>query len=202
MLEYDDRIIEILLEYVNIGMGKAAEVLNSILESHIVLKVPELKLIDLDNIFNELDIQNEDIVSLISMGYSGHIKGRVELLFSPDDASRLVNILTGEDMEKIDMDSLRSGTLCEIGNIVINGLMGTLSNLLDIHLVYTVPEFFEGMVLSMINRIKAKYPDNSMVLLAKTSFCIESLKIDGNIAVYFSLSSFNDLMDYLGRLMD
>lgn len=197
MIDNDPRIIEILLEYINIGMGKAGGVLNSILSSHINLNVPEIKLIALDNLFEELSILPDDDISIISMGYSGSIEGRVELIFSHENASRLVNALTGDDMENMDLDTIRSGTLCEIGNIVINSLMGTISNLLDTHLSYTVPDFGEGKLNYMISSIKARYPQNSYVLLAKTNFAVEALEISGALAVYFTLRSFENLVNCL-----
>jgi len=198
MIDHDPRVRDILLEYLNIGMGKAGDVLNSMLTAHIRLQVPELRLIHPQELRQELGISQEDCLSLVRMGYSGPIEGKVELIFTRDNASKLVNALTGEGFEDMDMDTIRSGTLCEVGNIVINALMGTLSNLLAVHLVYSVPEYREGSNQDLIHPGK----QDTAILLAKTNFEIEALEISGNLAVYFSLLSFQDLMDRLSALLE
>ncbi len=47
------------------------------------------------------------------------------------------------DGEQLDMDALRAGTFCEVGNIVLNGVMGSISNMLNFDFDYSVPEYLE-----------------------------------------------------------
>jgi len=202
MTPYEPRIGDLLLEYMNIGMGKAAQVLNDILSAHIDLKVPELKLIDPTELINELHLELTEEIALVRMGYQGSLEGRIELIFTSESASKLVNSLTTEGFEDLDLYAIRSGTLCEVGNIVINALMGTLSNLLFEHLTYTVPEYREGKVLEILVNEAPKSELGDAILLARTNFDILSLHISGNIAVYFSIKTLEIFTKSLHKLME
>lgn len=195
-MNLDQRQLDILTELLNMGVGKAAEVLNTILQSHIELRVPSLEILRQEELAGYLVDAEKQPVTSVQMKYSGHFNGVVDLIFSLENASKLVSSLTGELAGEADLDELRAGTLCEVGNIVINSLMGTLSNLLALDLTYTVPTYSEGLI-EQVFPAQAPGLDGNLVLLAKTSFLVKELEIDGNIAVFFTLATFENLVTAL-----
>lgn len=185
-------VIDPLAEIIGIGIGKAAQVLNSMLNSHIVLSAPVLRLVGVNELTGALNENGERELSAVQMHYSGGIDGTVELIFDTVEAGKLVDCLIGEEtVEEEGLDAIRAGTLCEVGNIVINALLGTLSNVLDFNLRYTVPLYLEGDAARLIE--DAGVNVGGVVLLAETEFAVERRSIKGKIAVFFSLASFEYL---------
>ncbi|GAB1483923.1 hypothetical protein MASR2M78_27400 [Treponema sp.] len=186
-----------LTEIVTMGIGKAGNVLNDLLGSHISLSAPSVRIVDQSGLSLSFDKQLGIKLSAVEMRYSGVMSGSVDLVFTSGDASRLVDCLIGEDViHEEGLDALRSGTLCEIGNIVINALVGTLSNMLNLELSYTVPSYYEGDTGQLIAR--AQEIDAKVILLAETNFSVEDLHITGTIIIFFSLLSFDTLKAALG----
>jgi chemotaxis protein CheC len=194
----DPGFLDALTEVIGIGIGKAATVLNTMLSSHISLTVPSIQLVPNQQLAGILRPGLPCRLSAVEMGYSGGLEGSIELIFTTEQAGLLVDCVTEgfEDTEE-DFDSIRAGTLCEIGNIVINALLGTIANLARLELSYTVPAYLEGDVADLIG--EARLEGSEMVLLVKTRFEVEALKVDGDIAVFFSLASYESLARALDR---
>lgn len=191
-----DARVDALTELVTLGIGRSAEVLNLILNSHIDLSAPVIRILDAGDLPEALEA-DEKRLSAISMRYNGSMDGVAELIFSSAEAGKLVDCITGEESRAEEgLDALRAGTLCEVGNIVINALMGAISNELDFHLTYTVPTYLEGGVDTLV--AEAKLAEARAVLLAKTVFSVASLRIEGEIAVFMSLAS----LQYLEKSLD
>jgi chemotaxis protein CheC len=189
--------IDILTELVTLGIGKAAEVLNIMLNSHIELSVPEVRILEANELPQSLG-KDQRRLSAVSMHYNGSMDGVTELIFESAEAGKLVDCLTGEEHALQEgLDAMRAGALCEVGNVVINALMGAISNELDFHLTYTVPSYLEGNIDTLV--AEAKLAEAKAVLLAKTFFSVSSLKIEGEIAVFMSLASLNFLEQSLDR---
>ena len=95
------------------------------------------------------------------------------------------------------LDEIRSGTLCEIGNIVLNGLMGSISNVLKMQLKYSVPTYLEGKIGNLTSA-RGNMSSDTKILLARTHFTIKELKIEGDIIVFFETGALDALLIEIG----
>ena len=130
--------IDALQELVNIGVGRAAGVLNDMLASPIQLNIPEVRLLTPEELKLELKNQfGDSLLATVQLSFSGSFSGTAELVFPTESAATLVSVLTGEAPGTPDLDVVKIGALLEIGNIVLNGIMGSLSNALIEHLDYS-----------------------------------------------------------------
>ncbi|HEY9852014.1 MAG TPA: chemotaxis protein CheC [Leptolyngbyaceae cyanobacterium] len=185
--------IDNLQELVNIGIGRAAGVLNEMIGSPISLRIPYIKTIAPEELQSELQLRfNDECLSTVKLNFTGAFSGTAELIFPTESASTLVEVLTGEIAGTPDLDVVKIGTLLEVGNIVLNGIMGSLSNLLTRHLEYSLPSYLEGQVEKLVNTKELGV--NSGILLAHTRFIIEQLQIAGNIILIFKVGSFEAML--------
>ena len=99
--------LEIVKEIINIGVGKSAEVLNSMIQSHISLNVPEVKIINFGQINDFVDYFDDDNYSIITLPFNGEISGFSKLIMPSMHAVKLVEAFVGQTGAQMDMDSLK-----------------------------------------------------------------------------------------------
>ncbi|MBT3384466.1 MAG: chemotaxis protein CheC [Prolixibacteraceae bacterium] len=198
-MELTDMQIDALTEIINIGVGKAAGVLNEMVESPINLNVPYIKILSREDMKTEVKRFGIENLSAVKMNFKGSLDGTSALVFPTKSASDLVSMLVGEEIESDDLDTVRSGTLAEIGNIVLNGVVGSIGNLLQRQLDYSVPNYVEASMDRLV--FSSQSDANFALLLANTRFNIEKLNISGDIFLVFELASFDILMGAIDELM-
>jgi len=189
--------IDALKELINIGVGKAASVLSEMVRCHIRLQVPFIKILLPAELKSEMEELGRYRVAAVRLGFKGPFSGSAALVFPPDSASKLVAVLTGEESGTHDLDSVRVGTLSEVGNIVINGVMGSISNVLKQSINYSLPNYIEDNIDNLLTL--GKHDPNATVLLARTRFTIEQLYIEGDIILIFEVGSFDSLLAAISK---
>ena len=86
---------------------------------------------------------------------------------------------------------LRAGTLQEVGNIVLNGVMGSMANMLEGHFSYLPPDHFETPFGELL---QSRSGHDSSILIARTSFILEQHVIEGHVIIMFESESFVSLL--------
>jgi len=146
-MKLSTRQLDALQELVNIGIGQAAGVLNDMIDSPIRLQIPYLQILTPIDVEEELEQHlNGEQIAAVQLKFTGSFGGIAQLVFPTNSAALLVTMLTGEEGTH-DLDSVKIGTLSEVGNIVINGVMGAISNVLQQRLNYSIPTIAKGRFL-------------------------------------------------------
>ena len=182
--------LDFIREFINIGMGKAGQSLNIMLESPIDLSVANIEILSEDDISNIIESDSKAKLSIVEMGISGELTGTASLIFPKDSALKLEQALTGVELETKDLDTIREGALSEIGNIVINSIMGMMSNMLIIDLHYTITRYFEGSITDLYKSTITESTEKNVPIKINTHFNIRNLFIEGDIIIFFSLKAF------------
>ncbi len=191
--------LDALQEFINIGAGRAAGMLNEMVESPILLSVPVLKVFHGEALKQEVMRRfNNHCLSVVRLSFSGSFSGSAELVFPTESACALVSLLTGEDRDSPDLDAVKIGTLTEVGNIVINGVLGSISNLLKRQMNYMIPTYFEDTMEHLFSS-NDSFDLNMIFLLAQTRFEIKQLEIMGEIILIFEMPSFDELLGCVDR---
>jgi chemotaxis protein CheC len=191
-MKLTDKQLDILTELINIGVGRGASVLNTMIRSHIKLDVPFLKVLEFSEFKMEMKALDSDKFAVVELAFEGAFSGISELIFPTESAAKLVKIIASEDSKGFDLDSIRAGTLAEIGNIVLNGVMGSISNMLQSHFRYSVPNFKEGTVDELFKSFDSGF--ESTILMARTRFTVEELKIEGDLVLFFEMNAFSTFL--------
>jgi CheY-specific phosphatase CheX len=113
---------DMLTELANIGMGHAASTLNNLIGHRVRLQVPSVEIIS----HAHPALTGDGSVAAVSMGFRGSFSGNAALMFPAESAAILVAALTGEAPDADLSEELRAGTLAEVGNILLNGVMGSI----------------------------------------------------------------------------
>jgi chemotaxis protein CheC len=93
----------------------------------------------------------------------------------------------------IDFDIIK-----EIGNIILNSIVGEVGNYLDIHFQYSLPEVKLFSKMNFGKSIEnSEYPH---LLVLYITFVIDETEIEGIIIVNLTLNSMNELMKNVDRI--
>jgi chemotaxis protein CheC len=201
MKEIDEQTIDAIREIVNIGVGRAAGQLQEMTGSHIRLQIPSITIVP----FNEITAAGNTLISgetlsAVLLDFRGTFSGISAVVFPPESAAALVMLLTGEHEKSPELDAMRIEALKEVGNIIINAVMGSIANVLSEHLIYSIPTYYEGPITNLA-RLKRKGVRDECVLLARTSFLVEKLNIEGDILLILEIGSLNALVESIHRVL-
>ncbi len=192
-----DEQLDAFRELLNIGIGQAANLLSEMVQSHVKLTVPELNIDYVSELHYNFDSSDEDHSS-VKLSFTGSFSGLTEIVFPAQSAKNLVSFLTGEKIDSPNLDSLRAETLNEIANMLLNSVMGVISNLLRTHFKYEIPTYSED---SIKNLLDLDSQGENVVLLGHTHFEIENKQIQGDIILILELIAFNELKSQLNKLL-
>jgi chemotaxis protein CheC len=127
---------DILTELLNICLSKAADSFARISGQDVLIKVPEIILMEKDTALKEL-ISKQDVEMLVQSEIKGDIYGQTLLLFSPVQVEELNKAL----VKKIDPGDkyLKESLLLEISNILTGTLVTYLASILKLNMYGSVP---------------------------------------------------------------
>jgi chemotaxis protein CheC len=194
-MDVDKESLDAITETINIGVGRSASLLNQMTGSHIQLQIPKLSVFQFKDLKdNNWSLDGEEIMSTVMLEFQGNFSGVTAVLFPSDSAASLVMLLSGENEPGPEMDALRIETLKEVGNIIINSVMGSISNVLSKHLSFSLPVYYEGK-LSAVAATRNHFEDDDWVIIAHTHFQIESENIEGKILLVLDIRSLEHLIE-------
>lgn len=195
--------LDILRELFNISVGKASSLLSEIIDRKIILNVPEVRILDMDNNINMQDFLPEKpdgIFMISSISFDYELEGKASMIFSAEKMRTFIDLCLNndetEDYHEISFSDIDIDVIKEIGNIVLNAVVGEIGNLLDLKLTYSLPEVKEYK--------KDEFFENkfSSLLVLNITFLIENTKIEGAIFVHLTINSFSELMLKINEIKD
>lgn len=200
-----DDELDALRELINIGVGRAAGALNDLTGHTVQLNVPWVDLIRPDRIGASIGGEPGCRLACVRLHFQGGLRGAADLIFPSASASKLVALLSGEETDPGSLDRLRAEVLTEIGNILLNGLMGSITNIVQEHLDYGVPVYLEETAEGLVASFQTA-PEAALLLaqaqffVGKSSFEIGGDRIDGEITILLGVDSLEHLVDCVQRL--
>ena len=191
--------LDILKEITSIGVGRAAAAISDMMSVRVGLTLPNLRQAGSSEVSADLASLSSTLVA-VHMSFSGPNNGMAMVCFSPQDAKTLVGSLTGEAVSAGGLDDLAKSTLCEVGNIVINGIMGSLATSLSCIYDYHIPEFKEGTV-DIIAKGLNIYDNSNKYFITTAGFDVSKIEIVGRIILCYDAISTNNLLAKIDNLI-
>ena len=193
----DDETRDALTELINLGVSRAAASLSELVGQRIVLQVPNIYLYRPGDRTPPGLEELSRAATVINQVFEGSLQGAASLCFPADSSLALARLLSRDRDSSIDrLDAELSGILLEVGNIVLNGIMGSLSNSLLARLRYAMPEIRSivraGDELGPWDQLRA-----DEALIGDVRFHVSEQQIEGAILLAFSLDSLPQLLDTL-----
>ena len=192
-----DEEVTILQEIMNIAFGQSASDLAEVIDTHVVLAVPFIKVMKVTELPGYIKEQVKEYkqISIVEQKFWGKFKGDALLIFSSGSGKALIHMLQPDDergMEQGPVDILERETLMEVGNLLIGACVGKFAELLRDVVTYTPPlvlveKEYEEAISS------GHYDPEKTAIVLKTDFRFET----GNVSGFLFLVTSNESIKWL-----
>ncbi len=184
-----------LRELGNIGASHAATTLSTILNTLISIHVPEIILVQLQNLRYYLD---DVAAAMVVFQIQGQLAGNGYIIIHIPKESiiRLTSIMLGQSVSDREIDDMDKSALNEIGNIMTSSFLDACATLLSIIMIPSPPSMVIDMPHAALQTIIATQEiDENVdeVVLFKTELQCAEYNISANIILLPSKGLLNEL---------
>ncbi|GAA0783431.1 hypothetical protein [Marinobacterium sediminicola] len=198
---------DLIVELMNLGVGRAAHALSQLVSDEVLLSVPRLEFISVPEAQKAFHKDLPPFLAGVMQSFEGFINGRAALLFPEARSLELVNAMIGEELTADEITELEHETLAELGNILLNHCLATLANQLHEQIRTDIPRAFSisAEELSGTLNLNQGNPENTLVMLVQIDFSLRNSALRGYLAFIIDLHSADTfvsaLRSYLAELL-
>lgn len=193
--------VDTITEIINIGVGKGSASLSQMIDGEILLNVPYVNVINFDDVLSEITkLGGGDDVHAVEMRFSGEYEGSANVILPRESSKILASLLIHEDPNSDAIEEMKDGLMIEVGNIILNAIMGSFGNILNAPLDYHMPKSYQGNIDGIYSQMdKERY---RQVLICHTNFTVRGNSISGDILIMYEMNSFDKLSGVLNKLIE
>jgi chemotaxis protein CheC len=201
----DELELDALSELVNIGVSRAAASLRNMVGQEILLSVPGVAVVTRSEAAQLIGQRDEDKLVAVHQAFDGDISGRALLIFPETNSLELVRAVTGGELPLEDIIELEQEALAETGNIILNGCLATIANMLQRSLKMSLPEIVRGGGAELFD-LAGVSDEEEVALFLYIDFSVRQRDIRGYIAMLMDLPALTSLRgliaEFIGRTTD
>nr|WP_295772798.1 chemotaxis protein CheC [Rhodoferax sp.] len=193
--------LDALAEIFNHGVGQAAMALSELAGEEVQLSAPRVEELSRLQIAEKLNAQGANRICAVRQGFSGAINTEALLMFPVDQSLHLVQLMVGDDFPLAQLSEMEQESLAEIGNILLNSVVSSVADMLDIEFEGTLPQVELGQVAEVLHATESL---EDLILSLQINFKIASRQIQGYLVFLLDVTS-GDMLEkkisaFLGSL--
>jgi chemotaxis protein CheC len=175
--------LDALREVANMGAGHAATALSQLTKSRIMVSVPRLQIVPLEEV-PELLGNADEVVAAVLMHMLGDLTGRALLLFPRDAALSLSEILLrrGTGSSHV-FAELEKSAIKEAGNILCAAYMNALADFMGMMILPSVPSLVIDLCAAVLTSVQTNFgEERDWVFSIETQFTMDegAQKVEGH----------------------
>lgn len=198
-MELNETHIDILKEIGNIGAGNAATSLSQMLSKRIDMNVPEVSLLNYDDITNSIG-GAENVVVGVLVSFGGEIDGVILFLLKKEFVHVVLNSLLGTEIQGFeDISEMEMSALSEISNIMVSSYVNSISSLTGMKIDITVPYMNIDMAGALLDAVTAEFADVAdRVISIKEKYFFQDETVYSHMLLLPSVTSLKILLKRFG----
>ena len=189
-----------LTELVNIGVSRAAVNLRQMVGEQVLLSVPSVEVVSRKHAVTLIRERDNDDLVAVRQDFEGVFSGRALLIFPEKNSLALVKAVTHDTLTDAEAHAMEEEALAETGNIVLNGCLATMANMLKKTLSMSLPEVIRGGGRILFELDSQPMP-GGVVLFLYINFTINDRNIRGYIAMLMDVPSLETLKTLIGEFI-
>jgi chemotaxis protein CheC len=189
-----------LAEIANMGVSRAASSLRQMVGQQVLLSVPAVKIVTRQAASKLVERNNAKKLVAVQQSFEGPFAGRALLIFPEAQSLELVRSIVGDEYSLEDVIDLEQEALAETGNIILNGCLATIANVLHKTMRMSLPTIVrgDGATLFEVEPISGE----QFVLFLYIDFNIKKRDVHGFIALLLDLPSIAALKDIVNDFIN
>ena len=196
--ELSDMHIDALREIGNIGSGNAASSLAMMLSDQIDILVPVVRILDYEQVMEELGGPEQMIVGLL-LCLDGDVNGMIMFLLHQNFANTLLASLIGEADVGGTVDEMSYSALQEVANIMAASYVNAIGSLTDLNINISVPSMCVDMLGAILSVPAIHYANISdKMIFIEDKFHGKDLNAPNHILLIPDVESLDKIMTSLG----
>lgn len=198
-VEIGEHPLDLLERIGNIGALKATASLSALAGNPVENSFTRVRIVPIEQVPNLLG-DPECVVAGVMFEIRGDITGSFIILFSLQDATRLVKTLTGVHCEpENDFDEMGMSAICEAGNILASSYLGALEQLAGLNVVPSPPAAAVDMVGGVLtSAVLPMHEAGSEILFIEARFGEGEKELEGRMILLPSTKSLPTLLRAVG----
>ncbi|MFO1389424.1 hypothetical protein [Cellvibrio sp.] len=191
-MKFSELELDALAETFNLSLGEAAAMFSEMVREDILISVPTVEILSRALLLEQLHLQGSNRLCAIKQQFesTSDFKTNTLLLFPEQGTLELVRRMLGDSTPIEHITELEQDTLAEIGNIIMNGCMGSLANLFNNRMTGTLPD----VTVSDTSEVLDNYEMNDMFLVARIGMSLSSKNISGLVLFIMDVNSIQRFM--------
>lgn len=190
-----------LTELVNIGVSRAASSLRNMVGEQVTLAVPSVEVVSRKAAATLIRERESGELIAVRQDFEGAFSGRALLIFPESNSLPLVHAVTGDELGPDEVVAMENEALSETGNVVLNGCLATMANMLKRPLSMSLPQVLRGDG-DLFFELTERADDQGVVLFLYINFSISGRDIRGYIAMLMDLPSLEALKLLIGEFIE
>lgn len=187
-IELDELERDALTELVNIGVSRAAASLRKMVHKQVLLSVPSVEVVTRKSAAALIGQRESENLIAVQQEFEGPFSGRALLIFPESNGLRLVRAIVGDEMGDEELIEMEAEALAETGNVILNGCLGSMANMLQRSLKMSIPDVRRGNSTSLFHST-SEGAEQGFVLFLYINFSVRDRDIRGYIAMIMDLPS-------------
>ncbi|SFU72285.1 chemotaxis protein CheC [Methylobacterium sp. 174MFSha1.1] len=181
-------------ELVNIGVSRAAASLRQMIGTQVLLSVPSVEIVSRHAAARLIGEREAAPLVVVHQDFAGAFAGRALLIFPQENGRELVRAVAGEELSPEEVAALEDEALAETGNIILNGCLATMANMLQRTLTMSLPGIVRGDGPRIFGLETGEAAgDDALVLFLYIDFSVSERDIRGYLAMLMDLPSLENL---------
>ncbi|MFT2011435.1 chemotaxis protein CheC [Pontibacter sp. 13R65] len=189
---------DIIKEILNIGLARAADSFAAIARDKVLLKVPDIQIIEVKELIS-LVAKYETSHVIIQSDIKGDFNGSTLLLFSDDHIARLSEIcLSMLEVQKGELSLMQESLLLEISNIITGALVTQLANILKSSIYGSPPKAPKSHIADSLKDILVQHPlFQPLVFTVITQFSHNLKSVELPLMLFFDTNTLLKMIDII-----
>jgi chemotaxis protein CheC len=183
-----------IAEIANMGVSRAASSLRQMVGDEVLLSVPAVGIVTRQAASKLAERGNAKKLIAVQQSFEGPFAGRALLIFPEAHSLELVRSIVGDEHSLEDVIDLEDEALAETGNIILNGCLATIANVLRRTMRMSLPSIIRGDGETLFE-VDGAGSGEKFVLFLYIDFNIKNRDIHGFIAMLLDLPSIDALKD-------
>lgn len=175
-----------LAEIANMGVSRAANSLRQMVGEQVFLSVPTVQIVTRQTASKLVERNNSKRLVAVQQSFEGPFGGRALLIFPEAQSLELVRSIVGDEHSLDDVIDLEQEALAETGNIILNGCLATIANMLHKTMRMSLPSVVRGDGATLFGSSASA---EQFVLFLYIDFNIKKRDVRGFIALLMDLPS-------------